>query len=112
MAGGKIGAVTTRAACRTENATRSRDVSNAARISGHRRNGAPATKAGADRQGLSTYRCWRSFGVHPGDGEEARINDVTRSGRVAAYRNAMNPPYETPHKAARSRPVCSKTQSS
>ena len=33
------------------------------------------------------------------------MSDETRSGRSAAYRSAMNPPYETPHNAARSRPV-------
>src|SRR6476620_9147220 len=80
MMGGRIGAAITRAACPAAKTSRSRQVSYAARISGHNRIGAVAMNAGDDLHGCDMYRRCRSFGIQPGAGEDTKINDVTRSG--------------------------------
>src|SRR5688572_6655518 len=109
---GIIGAAATRITCRTLNEILARHSGSAALISGIRRPGDVAMKAGAEIQGRATHRRCCSVGTQPGAGDDERISAVTRCGRVAAYRNATSPPYETPHSAVDSRPASSSTVSS
>ena len=49
---------------------------------------------------------------HVGDGVETSVSDRTCLDRRAAYRNAMRPPYDTPHRCAVSSSAWARTSSS